>query len=1516
MEPSIKLVDELLSTIEQIELRSFQWGHVDGSMSEDQIDSLSGQIISENGSEIDPEDLVDLLVDKKLLFQKFQGNVPRYRSRFAEGVRLLTRLKQVFPNKPWPIAPDLVSNYRVSATPRRFPKRDIEGTQVLQELKNITRTNPLSENVLSQLISGLKLSGFQLRTAKAVLRDSRYDTATVLTSGTGSGKTLAFLIPTLLEIAPLIRRNEHWTKVIALYPRNELLKDQFLQTYKVASSINGTLVSSGKRPVILGTLFAETPYTASLKGVTDAKWDNLNNGYVCPFLSCPTCASLMIWPREAIEQGQERLECSIESCTKKIGPDEVILTRTRAKREPPDFLFTTSEMLNRRLSDSSSHRLLGINQPESNHPRVLLLDEIHTYSGIHGAQTGLVLRRWRNSVRRNGRKVKYIGLSATIEEPERFMSELTGIYGADVAHAYPREKEFQSSSMEYQLVLQGDPVSKTALLSTTIQVSFLLRRLLDTDSGSINQDSFYGYKLFAFTDDLDATNRLLDSLRDSEGFDVFGRGGINQPLAALRATSTFSGNRNLAERAGQIWQSVEQIGHNLRQRLKVTRVSSQDRGVNSDSDVIVATASLEVGYNDERVGAIIQHKSPIQMSSFVQRKGRAGRTTIMRPWTVTVLSDYGRDRVMFQNYDRLFSPVLNAQFLPIKNRYVLRMQAAFALIDWLAHMNSDTQAWWWQPLDKPAQPNESRKRNQQQKIKSLLTAVLEGDQELQSRLASYIKYSLKLGSDEDLENILWGRPRSLMLDVIPTILRRLETNWELFQEINGRRVDRVSESSSVHPLPEFIPSNLFSDLNVPEVRIDIPPATSNSDPRHEYMDITASIRRLAPGRVTRRFAPERRGLNHWIPVPLKDGIYHMKISDYSSEAEYVTHVATIIDNEPIEIPCYRPHVFSLMTVNARQINDTSNGEQVWGTEITPTGDPAEIDTEADVDWGHVLKKVTLYMHNLESPVIIKRFSTGAISNVRTAGTNPQEFNVETRYTDDFGYPAGIGFEQDVDAILFTFKLPDVALIKNRASLSSSSHHWKSAFLKHLLENDEELGSYANQFLLDWLYQIYFATLIELAVTQNKSILEAAELIFSDSSQSIRLDDVLNRIMANSVQNPIEQPGPSANANTDSIAQRLAHLIHDQRIKEILFQQTKKSFDPNSTEWNEWIVSSIHGSLGEACLDTVFHIAPTHIAEDAVLMDLYRGVPSPNQSTIEIWISESSLGGSGAIEALANSITDDPSVLFSGLNSAISLSELELTTQGLDRFVIATNEDERVAECSSNVRSSIDHENIQTTQRSLFEKLSSLGISCTETFKISLNHRIFREGTDHSSDLLLKELLETWKTWEERLQVSIDLRTFADVVSINSPLAGDITNFIETITGVRPNGIETGAILSGVLWPRVEEVREKIFNSYNPFTSRRGFTDPKLIRDLLFTDDTEITGYGDTNWREDLINILSSSRKVKFHSNSQNISDFQKALFELLAESIDMDYLQFHPSIAEIERDQDDVVITLELGEAR
>lgn len=97
----------------------------------------------------------------------------------------------------------------------------------------------------------------------------------------------------------------------------------------------------------------------------------------------------------------------------------------------------------------------------------------------------------------------------------------------------PKFHEMEDEGAEYLLALRGDPVSQTALLSTTIQTSMLARRILDTKR---KNHAGHGAKTFVFTDDLDINNRLYHQLCDAEGWRSRGQNlyVAKPPLASQR----------------------------------------------------------------------------------------------------------------------------------------------------------------------------------------------------------------------------------------------------------------------------------------------------------------------------------------------------------------------------------------------------------------------------------------------------------------------------------------------------------------------------------------------------------------------------------------------------------------------------------------------------------------------------------------------------------------------------------------------------------------------------------------------------------------------------------------------------------------------------------------------------------------------------------------------------------------------------------------------------------------------
>ena len=160
----------------------------------------------------------------------------------------------------------------------------------------------------------------------------------------------------------------------------------------------------------------------------------------------------MVWLDHDIDAKREILNCE-GGCGTQVDETQIVLTRIKAQRQPPDILFTTAESLNQRLSDTYNREVFGIHRNRSQGARYLLLDEIHTYGGTSGAQAAMVLRRWRYA-RGAGEPVRYVGLSATLEDASRFFATLTGLAPQSVTEVAPHPERV---GIQVQGVSTGAP---------------------------------------------------------------------------------------------------------------------------------------------------------------------------------------------------------------------------------------------------------------------------------------------------------------------------------------------------------------------------------------------------------------------------------------------------------------------------------------------------------------------------------------------------------------------------------------------------------------------------------------------------------------------------------------------------------------------------------------------------------------------------------------------------------------------------------------------------------------------------------------------------------------------------------------------------------------------------------------------------------------------------------------------------------------------------------------------------
>lgn len=1523
---------EFLGQLEREEMSVLTWGLTDGFFSEIELEERAEQFLARGQSAgvAYPFDsaweLVEALLERQLVWKL--PETQRYRTRMAETLRLFARLRQIFPdpqNAAWRKAPNLVADYRLIVRPRLYPMRNVSPYQLLDELRKQISPSELEESVIRALLrvgtpEERHLARFQVRATDRILRMAGQDGTygTVVSAGTGSGKTLAFYLPAYTAMATRLS-GEYWTKCLALYPRNELLKDQLREALENARRISSTLVVHGKRKLVVAALYGDVPYAGRniLAGNFDS-WRQLNidgrKAFECPFVRCPKCGQSMAWLESDIQKNVECLVCTESQCSERVEPDEIRLTRERMLAEPADVLFTSTEMLNQRLSSARYSRLFGVGVRSDRRPEFVLIDEAHAYEGVHGAHVALVLRRWRYAAQAHPH---FVGLSATLADAPRFFAELVGIGPGNVAEVWPEPEELLGEGAEYLLALRGDPSSGTSLLSTTIQSLMLLRRVL----ASGRRDPNFGSRVFAFTDNLDVINRLYHNLLDAEGWDSFGRPNPARalgPLANLRSP-TLPNARERFE-TGQNWAIVEDIGHVLAPgaRVRVSRTSSQDAGVDANAGIVVATSALEVGLDDPEVGAVLQHKAPQSPAAFLQRKGRAGRRQSMRPWTLVVLSDYGRDRVAYQAYDQSFSPYLPARHLPLGNRAILRMQATFALFDWLAlrlPRNEWAEPWvdFSQPATEIQNPRYAADAARRQGLYAGYLRSLLEEATVREEFEHFLRRSLAC-DEQEVTAILWEPPRALLTEAVPTLLRRLERGW--------RKSDGVGleQHEFRAPLPEFVPRALFSDLQLPEVSVRIP-RQGQLPQRFEPMPVAQAMREFSPGRVSRRFGVTHGRERHWIPPG--NGI-EVVIDSFCPPADRVDlgrsrYVRS--DGVEVSVPVFRPFAIDV-ALTPQSVQQSSNSFLEWHAEIIPTSAGQALDIPDGSPWREILKSILVHSHNLGLPVEVRRFAVGATASVGR-GTGPQvvsDLKFVWNSQADTTEPAGIGFVGDVDGIQVVFQYPGKLhqLCKRDERLVRGL---RTARFRDLIRTTPALNGLANDFQREWLAQVYVSTVTATAMLESLSIEQAADAVYKGTSKTTTMEVLETILQWSDIDSDSDGNAQCADDTVPRRLKELSDLLNHPSAKEALHQAIGALWHDIDEDWEIWLRARFKSGLGAAFIDATQTLCP-RMDSGTLLLDLrartedsesHRRANSPD--TDEIWITESTIGGMGFVEEFLKGYLNDPRRYFRLFEAALAPSDLEFASEELGRvleIVTSGREDcEPLCLGFGSARQSSSHAETTTALKTIRNELAHNGVQPTPTLMISLNTRILQPGSNAETDRFLARALEEWKDAERRLGVDIDTRVFAFVKSFDSSLEETLNlNMADNPNDVR---VWRYGVLNGMFWPRGAQIRGESLRAWNPYERL-----PDCDRLMLLTALTRVTRevlVSTPSWFEELASHLEQHGTAELVAESGQSKALAEALLQIGGRPVDSGALLVHARVTGIRREGVRIIAEIELPEA-
>lgn len=647
----------------------------------------------------------------------------RYRSRMSELARELRYVKQRFTPGDQDKRPFLVRSLRVVAVSRTKPHADQSLEQVVDQLQAHCAGNPAASRVLRALGPAMtagfrlppgataKISGFQRQSFESILPawiGGAPVTGVVITAETGSGKTEAACIPMLTGAAIDRLSSVQGARAVLVYPRIRLAVNQAERLSRYAQCLNDEL---GERVVTVGLQSGDVPsswavqkrlFDRAEKKELELWTPSARGGWSFPFFKCPQCGSSLRCIPGGTDDTSDSLQCDADPCSWRF--DGWVGTKEGIRRSPPALFITITESLHQWLYDPQYGTLFGDAAPQFAPPRAVLADEIHLYSHVHGAQVGWTLRRLLERCRINGSAQPLaIGMSATLGQPRAVWSALSGLSEDEILHVEPsaRERKENPRGREYFYFVQPEVESRdkdVAGASTTIQALMLLAHGMRRRTGKSG-----GFRSIAFLDSIDKLKRLHSAFRDAEE---------NNRLAALRTRSFGTDTQDPSRlrtsccaepstcsrfQEGECWYFAAHDVHQVRagglkqlpgEPLAVCEFpvfsgtkGAVDRMVGR-SDVLFATSSLEVGYDDPDMALVYQHYAPPNLASFVQRKGRGGRGSDDRPITGVTLSAYSpRDTWYFRDPHRMLQAADFRVPLNMANVFVRRGQVLSAVLD-------------------------------------------------------------------------------------------------------------------------------------------------------------------------------------------------------------------------------------------------------------------------------------------------------------------------------------------------------------------------------------------------------------------------------------------------------------------------------------------------------------------------------------------------------------------------------------------------------------------------------------------------------------------------------------------------------------------------------------------------------------------------------------------------------------------------------------------------------------------
>ena len=256
------------------------------------------------------------------------------------------------------------------------------------------------------------------------------------------------------------------------------------------------------------------------------------------------------------------------------------------------------------------------------------------------------------------------------------------------------------------------------------------------------------------------------------------------------------------------------------------------------------------------------------------------------------------------------------------------------------------------------------------------------------------------------------------------------------------------------------------------------------------------------------------------------------------------------------------------------------------------------------------------------------------------------------------------------------------------------------------------------------------------------------------------------------------------------------------------------------------------TLGSAFLVAVEDLCPA-IPEGQLRLDI--GSVDERERNV-LFITEIERG-IGHIENFYEEFIKNPNKFYHLVRRNLDRSILEKTDEQLQSFMNLVNneEEEDIAQIINTLRDRLNHADNYRNRGELDKKLEQIGFQNNHEFKHALTTRFFRTNSNADLDNVLKSMYFKWKDFEEKLDIEIDLRVIAFILSNrNENKIEEVLSEVDTPTDRNMIIAWRMGVIYGLLWGRGRIIRNNHLNVYNPYLQDLELQNKALER-ILFSN---------------------------------------------------------------------------------